>query len=289
MLDCLNHIGDRGQAGRRSGRLSYALAGAALIAILVAVAPAAIGAAECPTKQREPHIPPVGGPVINIDRLVLNIDKLKEQLLEYKEGKDGKPGEYNDDVKRVFDDAFAYVQQRADEFKQRPNQGKKPAVVLDIDETSLSNWSNIKANNFGFIKGGPCFEEPNLACGFDDWILKASAAAIAPALDFFNAVIAKDAAVFFITGRRDRQRQATLWNLDRAGFQGWAGLSTRPDDDHNRSIVPFKSGERKKIEDSKKIDNGYTIIANVGDQQSDLEGDFAECGFKVPNPFYFIE
>jgi hypothetical protein len=287
MFDGLNHIGCRGEAGRRSDRLKHALAGAALIAILAAVGPAAIQAAECPTKQREPRIPPVGGPVINIDRLVINIDKLKDQLLEYKEGKAGKPGEYDDDVKLVFDDAFAYVQQRADEFKHRADQGKKPAVVLDIDETSLSNWSNIKANNFGFIKGGPCFEEPNLACGFDDWILKASAPAIPPALNFFNAIIAKDVAVFFITGRRHSQRQATLWNLDRAGFQGWAGLSTRPEDDHG-SIVPFKSGERKKIENSKRIENGYTIIANVGDQQSDLDGGAAECGFKLPNPFYFI-
>src|SRR5439155_23765119 len=65
---------------------------------------------------------------------------------------------------------------------------------------------------------------------------------------------------------------ATLWNLDSAGFQGWARLSTRPDDDHNETIVPFKSGERKKIENE-----GYTIIANVGDQQSDLDGGSAEC------------
>ncbi len=49
------------------------------------------------------------------------------------------------------------------------------------------------------------------------------------------------------------------------------------------SLVPFKSGERKKIEQS-----GYFIIANIGDQQSDLEGGFAKCRFKLPDPFYFI-
>jgi predicted secreted acid phosphatase len=169
-------------------------------------------------------------------------------------------------------------------FEQRADQVRKPAIVLDIDETSLSNWQNIKVNNFGFIKGGPCSEEPNLACGFDEWILKASAPAIPPTLEFFNSAIVKNVAVFFITGRRDSQRRATLWNLDSAGFQGWARLSTRPDDDHNETIVPFKSGERKKIENQ-----GYTIIANVGDQQSDLDGGSAECTFKVPNPFYFIK
>jgi hypothetical protein len=44
------------------------------------------------------------------------------------------------------------------------------------------------------------------------------------------------------------------------------------------SIVPFKSGERAKIEAA-----GYKII-----QDSDLAGGAAECGFKLPNPFYFI-
>ena len=275
MFDHLNHIGYRGVAGRHSNRLRHALACTALIAVLAAVAPTAIQAAECPLAF-EPNIPPAKGPVIDIDRRVINIDKLKEQLIEYKEGKDGKPGNYNEDFKRVLADAHAQVERRAEGVKW-------PAVVLDIDETSLSNWTNIKANNFGFIKGGTCFEEPHLACGFDDWILKASAPAIEPTLNFFNAVRTKNIAVFFITGRTPGQRQATMWNLDSVGFRGWAGLSMRPQDDHG-SIVPFKSGERKKIEN-----NGYTIIANVGDQQSDLDGGSPECGFKLPNPFYFIK
>jgi acid phosphatase len=240
-----------------------ALAAAALFSILALVTPAATQATDCPP-AREPRIPPSEEPAINID-------KHKKQLLEY------QAGNYNDDIRLVLADARGYLEQRTD-------QVKNPAIVLDIDETSLSNWRNIKANNFGFIKGGPCSEEPNLACGFDDWILKASAPAIASTLQFFNSAIAKNVAVFFITGRRDSQRQATLWNLDRAGYQGWARLSTRPDDDHNEMIVPYKSGERKKIENE-----GYTIIANVGDQQSDLDGGSAECTFKIPNPFYFIK
>jgi putative acid phosphatase of HAD superfamily subfamily IIIB len=48
--------------------------------------------------------------------------------------------------------------------------------------------------------------------------------------------------------------------------------------------VPFKSGERAKIASA-----GYTIIATIGDQQSDIDGGSAECGFKLPNPFYFVE
>jgi acid phosphatase len=33
---------------------------------------------------------------------------------------------------------------------------------------------------------------------------------------------------------------------------------------------------------------GFTIIANIGDQESNLAGGLAERKFKVPNPVYFI-
>jgi len=256
----------RSSSKRLTGRLPLTVT--FVIAMLTVCAPHAIGAPECPL-ARQPRIPKAADAIVNLDTL-------KDQLRKYHDG------DYNDDIALVLADARAYVERRANEIKPA-DKIKKLAVVLDIDETSLSNWPNIKADDFGFIRGGPCLEEPDLACGFDDWIHKASAPAIKPTLDFFNAAIAKNIAVFFITGRRDNQREATLWNLDRAGFQGWAKLITRPNEDLNPSLVPFKSGERKKIEQS-----GYSIIANIGDQQSDLEGGFAECRFKLPDPFYFI-
>jgi acid phosphatase len=260
-------LGRRAGAGGRYGRLKHAFAATILAAILAtmlaAIGPAAIQAAECPV-PREPRIPASEAPV-------LNIDKHKKQLLAY------QAASYMDDLALVIADARAYVERRAGEVKN-------PAVVLDLDETSLSNWENLKENNFGFIKAGPCPEQPNMACGFDEWILKSSAPAIEPTRTFFNAITARNISVFFITGRRDSQRDATLLNLDHAGFQGWTRLVTRPDSDTNHSIVPFKSGERAKIQAA-----GYTIIATIGDQDSDLAGGFAECGFKLPNPFYFID
>jgi acid phosphatase len=200
----------------------------------------------------------------------LNIDKVKDALLAY------QAENYDGDVAAVFTAARAYVEGRAGEVS-------KPALVLDIDETSLSNWANIKANNFGFITDGACDRLPNGPCGFKAWILQGVAPPIIPALDLFNAAKAKGVAVVFITGRRDRERQATLWNLDRAGYEGWVKLVTRPDDDSHATVEAYKTEERRKLEEA-----GYTIIATVGDQQSDLDGGFAECKFKVPNPFYFI-
>lgn len=219
-------------------------------------------AADCPPEPQQ-HLPQAPPPP-------LNIDKVKDVLLAY------QAENYDGDIAVVFATARAYVEGRA-------GQVSKPVLVLDIDETSLSNWSNLKANNFGFIADGACDRLPSGPCGFKAWILQGVAPPIKPALDLFNAAKAKGVAVVFITGRRDRERQATLWNLDRAGYEGWAKLVTRPDDDAHPTVEAYKTEERRKLAEA-----GYTIIATVGDQQSDLDGGFAECTFKVPNPFYFI-
>jgi acid phosphatase len=184
----------------------------------------------------------------------------------------------------VYAAAQAYVERRAGEVKN-------PAVVLDIDETTLSNWPNISADDFGFVSGGRCDDLPNGPCGFNAWILQAKAEAFPSALKFFNAVKAKGVAVVFLSSRRDSQRQATLWNLDQAGYQGWEKLITRPDRDDFKSARTFKS----KARDEFFAGSRFTLIANIGDQQSDIDqepgiaGGKAECTFKLPNPFYFIQ
>jgi hypothetical protein len=256
----------RRRAGGVFAGLKQSVAATAVASLLVA-ASSGVLAADCPVTH-DPGIPAANS---KFDKAGVNIDALKDRLKAYHAGK------YVDDITAVIADAKAYVDRRAD-------QVRNPAVVLDIDETSLTNWDNLHDNDFGFIKDGPCPEQPSEACGFNAWILLAHAAPIEPTRTFFNALRARNVSVFFITGRRTSQRDATLLNLDHAGYEGWTRLITRPDDDTSRSIVPFKSGERKKIADA-----GYTILATIGDQQSDIDGGAAECGFKLPNPFYFIE
>jgi hypothetical protein len=45
----------------------------------------------------------------------------------------------------------------------------------------------------------------------------------------------------------------------------------------------YKSLTRQHIESL-----GYDIVANFGDQFSDLNGGFADRTFKLPNPMYFL-
>jgi acid phosphatase len=213
----------------------------------------------------------------------INIGLLVVELIYY------RCTRYDDEVGQALADARAFVAQRAP-------QVSKAALVLDIDETSLSNWEQIQHNRFGYAPSGTCDLKAQSACGQHEWELSAQAIAIQPTLDLFNlAKGLKDkdgnpVAVFFITGRYEDpfERTATEWNLRKVGYDGWQHLYMRPDSSRTQELVSaYKARTRAAIEDA-----GYTIIANVGDQWSDLvgnaTGDHADKCFKVPNPFYFI-
>ena len=247
---------------RTSQYRTLLIAASAVVALSIASNPARAAPEGCPAPVPN-HIPAAPPPP-------LNIDTVKDLLLEYHQQY------YDIDVAAVFELAQKYIEQKA-------AQSKRPALVLDIDETSLTNWPSILADNFGFMAGGSCDVLPAGPCGFNEWILKGSAKAIEPARRLFDAAKAKGVAVIFITGRPDKQRDITVLNLDHAGFEGWTELRTRPDRDDLPTVQEFKTAERTKVEAE-----GYTIIADVGDQISDLDGEHSGCHFKVPNPFYFI-
>jgi HAD superfamily, subfamily IIIB (Acid phosphatase) len=148
--------------------------------------------------------------------------------------------------------------------------GKKLALVLDIDETSLSNYNAIQLDNFTF--GTNSQREA----------IDQTGVRIQPTLDLFNLAKQNGVAVFFITGRRENTRAPTESNLRREGFDGWQQLFLKPDASTD-TTVQYKSGARAAIEGQ-----GYRIIANVGDQYSDLAGGHEDIGFKLANPFYFL-
>lgn len=202
-----------------------------------------------------------------------NVGQLKNWLREYR-----YCGQYDTDIGAVLQQASDYVTKRA-------SQVAKPAVVLDIDETSLSNWIEIEQDDFAFVAAGACDIRPGLACGDLNWELSARAEAIRPTLDFFNAPKKQNIPVFFVTGRFNRPdlREATEKNLKTAGYDGWWDLLMR--NAGSPSVRDFKTKTRDVI------GKNYTIIANVGDQWSDLDGDLdhpIDGQFKVPNPFYLI-
>lgn len=185
-------------------------------------------------------------------------------------------GAYGRDLVAVTDEAAGWLAGRAP-------QVRRPALVLDIDETALSNWEVILADDYGRIIGGPCATLPEGPCGWASWDVLARSTVIEPTLGLFRRARALGVDVFFITGRPEAQRDATERNLRAVGYHGYARVVMVPDGARFASAAAFKAPVRAGFEQE-----GYTIIANAGDQPSDLEGGSAERGFLLPNPFYRI-
>lgn len=200
-----------------------------------------------------------------------NIGDLKSEAVAYYDS-----GAHLTDLQLVTAPAIAWIREEAPRVD-------RPAVVFDIDETALSNWEAVRANDFGRVIEGPCTALPAGPCGWRAWDLKARSTVIAPTLDVFNTAKADGAAVFFITGRDESQRAATERNLADVGYAGFRQLIMEPVGAHFDSAADFKAPQRAKIEQQ-----GYTIIANLGDQPSDLAGGSAEQTYLLTNPFYRI-
>lgn len=179
-----------------------------------------------------------------------------------------KSGAYERGIADVIDSARSFL---ASHYKSV----SRPAIVLDIDETSLSNLRFELRYNFGF--------EGAL---WDAWVKKSEATAIKPTLALAKWASNHHIAIFFITGRKQLSSNLaddpTVINLKKAGYPAWAGLYFK--DPHKKmTTIEFKTSERKAISSE-----GYTILVNVGDQFSDLEGGYAEGKFKLPDPMYYI-
>ena len=175
-------------------------------------------------------------------------------------------GQYDKDLAAVDSAAGGYLDQRLAGWPRKAKA--KPAIVLDIDETSLSNYTGLLAS--GFTQVGTVVPAAS-----------GTGTAIVPTLSLYRRARAKGVGVFFVTGRPPQIASITETNLIQAGYaQGWEGLYTKPTD---AGTEDFKSTTRQAIEAQ-----GYDIVANVGDQESDLDGGHADRAFKLPNPFYFI-
>jgi acid phosphatase len=212
--------------------------------------------------------PPVAGASL-VGSSVPNLFDTQRLITQYIDG-----GRYTEDVATVAASARAWLEERA-------RTAMKPAIVLDIDETSLSNWPAYRVNGWVRITGGPCNLQQG-PCGLRAWQEMGQSKAIASTLALARRARELGVAVFFITGRPANLREATERNLRNEGYE-WTGVILEPEGSAFASAVDFKAPERRKI-----AEQGYTIIFSLGDQQSDLTGGYAERTFKLPNPVYYL-
>ena len=206
------------------------------------------------------------------------------------------------------------------------------AIVLDVDDTTLTTWNYELYSNWDF---NPTTNAQFV--GITNGTFTGNMFPPTPGmLDLANHASSLDYSIFWITGRGDSQHAATIANLvdDSAaglppidevtlnghtipevdagyplptpidiGHGGFTdGLFTKPpvgsypayldtpqfcgpfiDAGVSCPTIQYKSGTRAYIESQ-----GYDIVADIGDQFSDLEGNYADKVFKMPNPNYYL-
>jgi predicted secreted acid phosphatase len=174
------------------------------------------------------------------------------------------------------------------------------AIVLDVDDTTLLTWNYEVASNWAY--------NPTTNAAY---VNGQQFPAVFGMVDLVRGAEREGYAVFFLTGRGAAQEAATLGNLTADGVgvdagypkpttltDGEDGLFTKPaladypaylktacaaDPNGACTTIHYKSATRAHIESL-----GYHIVANFGDQYSDLKGGHADRTFKLPNPNYYL-
>ena len=231
-----------------------------------------------------------------------NLDVLRQQIRNYYgdplgTGTFASDGNYADQARRVAARGARYLVTHV-----HHHGGGIPAVVFDVDDTTLATWNYEIFSNWAFnpTTNGTFVTEQR----FPAVPGMVRLARIAQRLGY---------AVVFVTGRGAAQEAATLGNLTSDGIgidagypvpttlnDGEDGLFTKPaiadypdyldtacaaevSAGSSCSTIHYKSATRAHIESL-----GYDIVANFGDQFSDLKGGSADRTFKMPNPNYFL-
>jgi len=147
------------------------------------------------------------------------------------------------DVKAAIAPARAYIEQRTAE-----RTDEYPAIVFDIDNTTLATHFHP-------------FTMPG----------------IAPVVELAQYARSRGVAIIFVTARVDFIDPITRHSLGEAGYTV-DELRGRDLCDLFKSVQQFKTDERTEVEQE-----GYTIVASVGNNWTDLNGGHAERTFKLPD------
>lgn len=146
-------------------------------------------------------------------------------------------------------------------------------VVFDIDGTLLTDE-----------KYRHLYKQPSDVFKF---MHKGNFSGIKPIVDLYNWCVSKGIKVALITGRKSSMEKITRENLSKVGIRKCNFLCMRPASEKktytqssSNTTMPFKIRCRKQI-----YTHGGIILANIGDQDTDLEGGYAQYAIKLPSSY----
>ena len=174
-------------------------------------------------------------------------------------------------------------------------QNAHKAILFDVDDTTLNTYSYEIFSSFVYNPA----TNANFVFAADPRVFPA----VPGMVGLEQRAEAHGYTVFFLTGRPLSQKQATIDNLRADGYDVTDDNVFTKDTTTNtepwlascldHSVTPakfvcttiqYKSLTRQHIEQ----DLGWDIVANFGDQFSDLKGGFADSTYKIPNPMYYL-
>lgn len=219
-----------------------------------------------------------------------NIDSVKSTIRTYYKAPEGiadkKSSPY---ISQLASIQHKYRQRLINACRAGATHSYKPAVVFDTDETTL--WGYDMEDGAMHFNYDPALQ--------DKWVQGEKFDAVPGMVDLVDAVGAAGCKVIGITGRSNSQHHATVANLDKVGYAAFTSknfytkfnkgqapasyFDGTPCEDGDCTTIEYKTAVRKHVEH-----RGYTIIANVGDQYSDLIGGHSGKTIKLPNPTYYL-
>nr|WP_184347620.1 HAD family acid phosphatase [Streptomyces olivoverticillatus] len=223
------------------------------------------------------------------DKEIPNLSKVEDKIKAYYGDTVDKAGQHYASPDSSYAKQVASIEKKAKaqlETVVKNSAGKKgakPAIVLDVDDTTLLTYNYELQQGFHFTPDSQ-----------DAYLKSTDMAAVFGMPKLVNWAQSKGITVFYVTGRDEHQRDWSVRNLKNAGYKPVADTAhfflknkkTPPaylSCGATCTTVEYKSGTRKHIESQ-----GYRIVANFGDQFSDLQGGYATHTYKLPNPMYFL-
>ncbi|MFJ7289571.1 HAD family acid phosphatase [Curtobacterium sp. NPDC098951] len=173
---------------------------------------------------------------------------------------------------------------------------RNPAIVLDADDTTLWTY-DMEVADMHFVF------DPALQ---DEWVQDERFPATPSMTSLVSVAQRSGCTIIGLTGRNDDQKTATIENLQKVGypqFQAtqrgtqtyytkWTGVGASQQPSYitcaaaKCTTVEYKSQTRAHIES--RSGGRYDVVANFGDQYSDLLGGSADRSVKLPNPTYYL-
>ncbi|WP_442596529.1 5'-nucleotidase, lipoprotein e(P4) family [Neobacillus sp. D3-1R] len=157
------------------------------------------------------------------------------------------------EAKALYYQGYNIGKMRLDEYLSQKKKGKKPAVVLDIDETILDN-SPFFANAILTGKGN--------TNDFFNWFNQANDQALPGAVEFLQYADSKGVDIFYISNRHYTQTGATIRNLQLVG-------APQANTEHVLLKQPMEKGKETRRQQVAKT---HEIVLLFGDNLGDFQG-----------------